>query len=293
MSTVAVVQDISREEFYHSFVRKEQPVVIKGVACKWAATEKWDLRYFSEVGKDLDVNVKKGNVARGHRDTVKLDEYCRLLQQYWDAPGRINGSAPLPYLHDIPIFHLLPALTKDIDSFPLKYLPEWYWNKWWNYIQFFMGGSNSLTPLHFDTLYTHNLFFQITGKKKFLLIPGRQGKFCYLYNWRWSPVDPDKPDYSAYPLFRKAACMQVVLEPGDVLYIPPGMLHQVHGLSFSISFNIDWHTTTSVTKGLFSFLRGAPAANIYYNFLIALGLFFKIPSKYILPYYKSYLNYIS
>jgi hypothetical protein len=156
-----------------------------------------------------------------------------------------------------------------------------------------MGGNHSLTPLHFDTLYTHNLFFQIVGRKKFLLIPGKQKKFCYIYNWRWSPVDPVSPDYAAYPLFEKAACMEVILEPGDVLYIPPGMLHQVHGLSFSISFNIDWHTGRSVTQGLFSFLRGAPGTNIYYNFLIALGLFFRIPSKYILPYYKSYLNYIS
>lgn len=293
MYTIAIVEDISRDEFYRSFVQKKRPVVIKGVIDKWDALKKWGLDYMAEAGKDLDVNVKTGNIARGNRDTIKMDEYCNLLKKA-QQPARENGvSSSLPYLHDIPIFHLLPGLAKDINEFPLKYFPEWYWTKWWNYVQFFMGGKNSLTPLHFDTLYTHNLFFQVVGSKKFILIPGDHKQFCYVYNWRWSPVDPASPDYTSYPLFRQAACMEVVIGAGDILYIPPGMLHQVHGMSFSISFNIDWHTAGSVSKGLLSFLKGAPRANIYYNFLIAMGLFFRIPSKYILPYYKAYLNYVS
>jgi len=83
------------------------------------------------------------------------------------------------------------------------------------------------------------------------------------------------------------------LSPGDVLYIPPKTLHQVHGLSASISFNIDWHTPKSSLEGSLSFLQGAPARNIYYNFLIFLGLSIKIPSETIFKYYKTYLNYVS
>jgi hypothetical protein len=52
-----------------------------------------------------------------------------------------------------------------------------------------------------------------------------------------SPFDPEAPDYEAFPLARQAAIAEVVVHPGDMLYVPAGWYHQVRALSFSLSSN--------------------------------------------------------
>ena len=293
ISSVHITGDISRETFYERYVQIGRPVQIKGTTSSWSALDRWDTAYLEEVGKDLVVPIKTGNIAEGNRLHKPLSQYTSELEQY--ERQLADGQLPQKpdYLHDIPIFHLLPGLRADVEPFPLKFFPRWYWKKWWNYVQFFMGATGSYTPLHFDTLYTHNLFFQVRGRKKFLIISPDSRDKSYIYNWRWSRVDAREQDPANYPLFKDVEVREAVLEPGDILYLPPGTLHQVHGLSFSISFNIDWHTPQSARKGLVSFAKGAPLQNIYYNFLLSLGVCLHVPSRYIFPYYKSYLNYIS
>ena len=53
-----------------------------------------------------------------------------------------------------------------------------------------------------------------------------------------SAVDIEAPDLGRFPEFQRAACLEVVLGPGDGLFIPAGCWHHVRSLStaFSISF---------------------------------------------------------
>jgi hypothetical protein len=71
------------------------------------------------------------------------------------------------------------------------------------------------------------------------------------------------------------------------------MLHHVRSLDCTISFNVDWHTKTSACKGVMALARGMPRKNVYYNAVIALGTCFGLSAKQVLPWYKSYLNYVS
>ncbi|WP_237276455.1 cupin-like domain-containing protein [Tenacibaculum ovolyticum] len=293
MNVVTVVDTISRKEFYKEFVNKNKPVLIKNQTQNWTARNLWSPDYFKKPEWNLNMTTKSGDVSKGKSKSVKFSEYIDNLITYEDAK-KAGENPPKPtYLHDVPLFNLLPDLTKDIEPFPVELFPKWYWENYQNYIQFFMGGSDSVTPLHFDTLCTHNMFFQMVGSKKFILIEAKQKDLCYVEGWRWSKIDAIKPDYSKFPEASKLNIQEVIVESGDILYMPPGMLHQVHGLSFSISFNIDWHTSKSAVSGVFSKFKGAPWKNIYYNWLVFMGVTFRIPSKYIFPYYKSYLNYIS
>ena len=292
MGKVTVVDTLTREEFYRDFVAKNKPVVIRKMTADWNALN-WSAEYFKENEEGQKLAVKTGDVAQGNRKSVYLSDYVEQLQEFEkNLKENLNPERP-PYLHDVPFFHVFPKMKKDIEPFPLELFPNWYWKNWQNYIQFFMGATGSLTPLHFDTLYTNNLFFQIVGKKRFILIPEEQKDLCYIEGWRWAKLNPDKPDFNKFPLSRKVKPLEVVIGPGDILFMPSGMLHQVHGLSYSISFNIDWHTSKTAKKGMMSLFQGAPKQNVYYNFLSYLGLGFKVPSKYIFPYYKSYLNYVS
>lgn len=53
-------------------------------------------------------------------------------------------------------------------------------------------------------------------------------------------VDPMKPDFEAWPNFKKANGSTCVLAPGEMLFIPPGWWHHVVSLSPSFSVSFWW-----------------------------------------------------
>lgn len=105
--------------------------------------------------------------------------------------------------------------------------------------RFWLGPERTMTPLHCD--YDDNVFAQIWGIKRIFLAPPHHDAFLYpkeanaiLFG---SPFDPEAPDYERYPLARQASCVEVIVEPGDMLYVPAGWYHQVRALTFSLSSN--------------------------------------------------------
>ena len=285
---------LSSSDFHKNYVNKSKPVVISEITSGWDSCQKWSLDYFKNLAPDLNLVVKDfekaGTINIKH---VKLKKYAEDLKQY-EKLRDSDGHVELPfYCHDLPLFSLIDSLVKDVKPFPIDYLPKWYWYKWWRYCQFFIGSSNSITPLHYDCLLTNNLFFQVVGRKQFTLISAEDAKYCYKKNWRWFEVDPENPDLNRYPEYKNAKPIKIIVNPGDILYIPPGTLHHVKSLDTTISFNVDWHTKQSVASSFTGVYQGMPNKNVTYNFLIALGLIFQIHPKVIFPFYKSYLNYVS
>ena len=105
--------------------------------------------------------------------------------------------------------------------------------------RFWLGPGGTVTPLHCD--YDDNLFAQVWGRKRIWLAPPHHEPYLYpreanalLFG---SPFDPDAPDYQRFPLARQAALVEVVVDAGDMLYVPAGWYHQVRSLSFSLSAN--------------------------------------------------------
>ena len=52
-----------------------------------------------------------------------------------------------------------------------------------------------------------------------------------------SRVDVERPDLERFPLFAKATHMDVVLGPGEFIYIPARCWHYVRALTTSVSLN--------------------------------------------------------
>ncbi|SDH29206.1 cupin-like domain-containing protein [Chitinophaga filiformis] len=291
---ISIVENIDRHSFYRDYVKPGRPLVVKGGISDMPAVQKWNNAYFKELGTSVNLPIKTGDVSKGEKVMMSLAAYAAQLETYErELASGVTPAEKPAYLHDVPIFHIMPHLKEDVSSFPVSLFPSWYKDNWWKFVQFFMGPSNSLTPLHFDTLCTHNLFFQISGSKRFYMVAARDRDKCYLKSWRWAKVDLEHPDFDQFPLLREAQRDDVVIDPGDILFMPSGTLHQVRGLSASISFNIDWHTNASVLAGLISGFQGAPSKNVFYNAVTAAGLYLGIPSRYLLKYYQSYLNYVS
>jgi len=282
-------------EFANAYVKRRQPVLIRGALNGCPALSRWSLDYLRLRAGRQQVLLKEWSPSGIQTVPKSLDAYINSLEHYEARlqAGEAMATQRPAYLHDVPLTSILPEANSELESFPSDYFPVWYRAEWWKFAQLFLGPSHSFTPLHFDCLLTHNLFFQINGRKRFVLIPREQLKYCYPHHWRWCKVDVEEPDYDHYPLYRLANPAEVIVEPGDALYLPPGTLHHVRSLDCALSFNVDWHTKGSALKGALACVRGMPWKNVYYNAVISFGLWGGLSANRLLPFYRSYLNYVS
>jgi hypothetical protein len=289
---VDVRSELSPDEFRAEYAGR-RPVVVRGGAADLPAVANWSPGYLGKVAPDQRVRIKVGTVSKGETGTIRLADYADELAA-WEAKAAESEDPgdPPGYLHDVPLLSMLPSLRQDLEPFPVEYFPKFFRSQWWDFTQFFVGPSKALTPLHFDTLLTHNLFFQVHGSKRFVMVADAERDKCYTYNWRWAAVDPERPDLEQYPRFADATVLTCEVHAGDMFYMPPGTLHKVTSLSSSISFNIDWHDRASALRGITSVRHGMPWTNLRYNALFALGLT-GVPRGLLLPGLRSYYSYIS
>jgi hypoxia-inducible factor 1-alpha inhibitor (HIF hydroxylase) len=54
--------------------------------------------------------------------------------------------------------------------------------------------------------------------------------------WHKSQVDFDHPDLDRVPNYVNAKAYEAILNPGDVLYVPPYWWHHVHSITASGNF---------------------------------------------------------
>jgi hypothetical protein len=290
---VAIFMIVEREgfdttEFKKSFLN--QQVVLYPAHLKlWPAYAKWNAQYFSDNYPDVPCVVKTFG-SELQVEHMSMADYLKRVAVF-KASGDAGETGP--YCHDIPIFILAKTLVQDIGKFPQEVLPQWYGTDWSRYVQFFMSVKDAVTPLHFDTLLTSNLFFQIKGTKRFTIIKPEDSKYCYRRGWRWFDVNPESPDFERYPDFRKVRVEQIDVKAGDMFYMPPGTLHHVRSLDDCISFNIDFHTVSSVLKAFMSIPKGMPNENVFYNYISLRAMLFKSQRDELFEKYKPYLSYVS
>lgn len=120
----------------------------------------------------------------------------------------------------------------------------WETNVW-------VGGPLIRTPTHYDLL--HNFYVQVQGHKRFRLYSPEQWPYLYLFprlhpSTRMSQVDPAVLEQSgvnvssAFPDYAKMRPHEVVLHPGDVLYLPPYWFHEVTVVGDDVSISVSVHT---------------------------------------------------
>ncbi|XP_041458017.1 HSPB1-associated protein 1-like isoform X2 [Lytechinus variegatus] len=105
-----------------------------------------------------------------------------------------------------------------------------------------IGSEGANTPCHQDT-YGFNLVAQIRGRKKWHLFPPSQTELMYPTRIPYeessvfSLVNVKSPDLNQHPKFGEATPYEVVLHPGDILFVPKLWWHFVESLDTSISIN--------------------------------------------------------
>jgi len=156
--------------------------------------------------------------------TVPLGDYLDRLER---------GDWPDTYVHGDG-HTWLPELQDEVRP------PEYCRNASWQLSRFWLSPPQMSSPLHRHG--TENLFFQLIGRKRFYLYAPAATAWLYSNPLRsalpnFSRFDPEQADYTRFPLSRRVQPLEVILEPGDAIYLPSGWWHQVRSLTVSLSVN--------------------------------------------------------
>ena len=155
--------------------------------------------------------------------------------------GRSRTQHTAAYLAQHQLFEQIDEMMEDI------LLPEVCCESGPAHVNAWIGTGGTRTPLHFDSY--NNLFVQVVGCKyiriydqketcNLYVIRGRDASYARQGNM--SAVDCEKEDYSLHPMAECAKFNEVVLYPGDCLYIPAQTWHYVRSLTVSMSVNFWW-----------------------------------------------------
>jgi hypothetical protein len=224
----------SKEEFVY-FRRASVPVRLDGVVDQWINRADWSLAGLRERFGDRIVSAVPTDGGRLICNTrtgmqfqaIRFGEYLEQLER---------GVSPGVYLAT-PADTWLPELTAHVQP------PEYCADAPWRITRLWIGPAQTSAPLHRDV--AENIYFQLAGRKRFFLYPPAATPWLYSHPLRsalpnYSRFDPEAPDYDTFSLSRDVQPLEVILEPGDAMYLPSRWWHQVRSLDVSVSFNFWW-----------------------------------------------------
>jgi len=226
----------SDEEFYEKYWRANRPVVVKDLASSWPALNRWTFEYLKDnypdeiievqTKRNLDKEFELNSIA--HKEKISLKEFINKIDEL-SPTNDLYMTANNHVLRDTKLGRLLTDTGK-IPGFVNQITNNGMSHLW-------VGPAGTVTPLHHD----ENILFhtQIVGRKKWKLISPFDTPNLYNHRAVFSPVDLEDIDYKKYPNMRDVNIMEVIVEPGETIFLPLGWWHGVISLdkSISISFN--------------------------------------------------------
>ena len=246
-------------EFYNEYVSKSKPVVLQNLQRK----DQWmlqglitDLNLVRDIYGDTPVPVERGvaNVAYGNMGdeggmikqsetsysllSTFLDEYFAADETEEKKTGQTTTGTSIGYISQHSLLHQLPSLQHRFT------VPQFCFGRV-SAVNAWLGTQGTITHLHTDD--AENLLCQVAGYKLVHLYPPSVSNFVYSETRggngsvnAFSPVLCENVDAAKYPDFEKAMRegIQLILAPGETLFIPRGWWHYVRALtpSFSVNF---------------------------------------------------------
>ncbi|MGL5082972.1 MAG: cupin-like domain-containing protein [Microcoleaceae cyanobacterium] len=223
---------LSRADFLDHYYAKNTPVIFTGIMHNWNALQLWNPDYFKQNYGEVVVEVQADRNSDpeyelnvdNHRKKVKFRDYIDWITQAGENNNYYIVANNGNFDRDE-----MKGLLQDIEIFPEYLDPQETKGR----IFFWFGPAGTITPLHHDPV--NLVLAQVLGRKRIQLIPPQQTPYLYNHLGVFSKVDLDNPDYQKYPLFRHIKPIEVILEPGEVIFIPVGWWHHVKSLDISIS----------------------------------------------------------
>ena len=242
----------NKEVFRLMTNNKRQPIVIKGLAKECFACKTWSSSFFLEnYGETKLLTLKRGNkfkTANAYTSfTQKLDcEYISLKENIENMLIKTDNTTNSVYINNVmEIFDKHPELIKHLELNNISKIDDSINEETWLKAQLFLGGPGTGSSLH--CAIGGNFFFNIHGKKKWILIDPKYSMFM-----KSTPAEKfgfvisghDIENLEQFGILNEVIPKyEVILEPGDVLFVPPWYWHHVKNVSnFTIGIAIRDHT---------------------------------------------------
>ncbi|PRP80005.1 hypothetical protein PROFUN_12292 [Planoprotostelium fungivorum] len=256
-SQVDVIYLNQEDDFSEEIADRGLPVIIRNTSIhKWRATQLWTPEYIeSKMSHFYNVQKHQDKVFSYFQQGRPMSSLKGVIENYrYTTYQRINltSSQFFQEMKKTPPYHYYTASAEQLgplyhDLYPIEpfmvknsswKIEESYLHRWTNV---WFGPAGATTHTHYDI--SHNFYAQIYGKKRFVLFSPDQLNNLYLYPFlhpggQQSQVRFDEWDHKSFPNFAKAEAIEAVLEPGDVLYLPPLWFHHVTALTTSMSVSI-------------------------------------------------------
>jgi hypothetical protein len=241
-----VTKEVSLDDFQAECVAVSQPLVIRGFADEWPAISKWrSLQYFArnhghrlvpiELGSMMTNNMKEDMTS--FRSFIESFLVASSTKEHWSLADASDPSSRVAFLAQHPLLDQIPMLQGDLNM-----RPTLCGSMGPSHVYTWMGTGGTRTPLHFDSY--DNLFVQVVGAKYVRLYSPSEtsklyvgSKSAYGLQGNMSEVNCEQEDWQQHPLAKEATYTEVLLLPGDCLYIPARTWHYIRSLSTSVSIN--------------------------------------------------------
>ncbi|ASC71027.1 hypothetical protein XM38_019760 [Halomicronema hongdechloris C2206] len=223
---------LSYEEFIRDYASVCKPVILTDVIKNWPALTKWTLDFFRSTYGSINVTVtdcSEGIRSRNQDITMKLADYLDYLASHdrqrslYLEELRLSSFPELRQDYDVPVY-----FPNWLERLPMELQKKYRLERSTVYI----GPKDSSIGLHIDSYDLPAWVALTSGRKKIIFFSPDQGDFLY-----GGEVNAFSPNLNQFPLYAHAKPIEAVLEPGEVIYIPPRWWHQVKNLEDSISLN--------------------------------------------------------
>ncbi|MGM9479211.1 cupin-like domain-containing protein [Pedobacter sp. GSP4] len=248
LSPIDVVEDISKSDFELNYLKPRRPLVIKNMAKKWPAYQKWTMEYMKDVVGDKVVPLydsAKADPSKPINASVaemKFSDYINLIKET-PTDLRIFLFDPIKFAPELLDDYIAP---KDLMGGFLDRYPN-----------MFFGGKGSVTFLHYDIDLAHIFHTHFNGRKHVILFDYKWKERLYQIpyaTYALEDYDVENPDFDKFPALKGIQGVEAYLEHGDTLFMPTGYWHWMKYLdgSFSISLRA-WDKSWAVkAKSLYN-----------------------------------------
>lgn len=240
------VAGLSREAFLEHYYAVNRPVILTGEMTDWPALARWTPDYLkTAIGervvefqdeRALDERFERNKDA--HRREASFDVFMKRILQ----PGAGNNTYITAYnsARNAQAFSVLHADMGYLDKFLDRHAAAPHGMMW-------IGPAGTVTSLHHDL--TNNFIAQIVGRKRIRLAPASEVGKLYNHQHVFSEIpDLDELDLGRHPGLNGLRSYEILLEPGEILFMPIGWWHQVKSIDFSVTItftNFLWQNDAS------------------------------------------------
>jgi hypothetical protein len=226
-----IVENIAPRDFNSRYFNPQIPVIIKGLANNTTAGEKWTIDYFKETMGELVVDIYDNGNKKASATAYTNADLKMKFSDYLDIISKDEHT-------DLRIFlcNLFKHNPKLREEFPC---PEIFRGMLDHMGFMFFGGKNTTVRIHYDIDMSNVLHTHFGGKKRVVLISPAYSRLLYRLPLNtYSLIDIDNPDYTKFPALKYVKGYDLILDPGDSIFMPAGYWHYMTYLegSFSVSY---------------------------------------------------------